>query len=133
MISKVSVLYKHQHFDHFSLVELEARAEDQEREFEKSQPRTYRLLVAIAYMLISHSELLCYFLMILDQMVYGSLLSLPLPFMVFLWGMLSVPRPSKTFWITVITYTEVPSSSPRLTLLSLLQDTCSWGGRICRN
>lgn len=93
-----------------SLVELEARAQDQEREFEKSQPRTYRLVVAIIYMLISHSELLCYFLMILDQMVYGSLLSLPLPFMVFLWGMLSVPRPSKTFWITVITYTEVPSS-----------------------
>ena len=59
------------------------------------------------YMLISRSELLCYFLMVLDQMVYGSLLSLPLPFMVFLWGMLSVPRPSKTFWVTVITYTEV--------------------------
>lgn len=79
-----------------------------EREkFEGSQPRVYRLFEAIVYMLISHSELLCYFLMILDQMVYGSILSLPLPFMVFLWGMLSVPRPSKTFWITIITYTEV--------------------------
>ncbi|KAL8575931.1 hypothetical protein ACOMHN_027329 [Nucella lapillus] len=89
-----------------SLDELEARAEDREKEFEKSRPRPYRLLEAVVYMLISHSELLCYFLMILDQMVYASLLSLPLPFMVFLWGMLSVPRPSKTFWITVITYTE---------------------------
>ncbi|XP_070191211.1 piezo-type mechanosensitive ion channel component 2-like isoform X2 [Littorina saxatilis] len=89
-----------------SLDELEARADDREREFGRSQPRAYRLLVAVIYMLISRSELLCYFLMIVDQMIYGSLLSLPLPFMVFLWGMLSVPRPSKTFWITVITYTE---------------------------
>ncbi|ESO89782.1 hypothetical protein LOTGIDRAFT_124487, partial [Lottia gigantea] len=50
--------------------------------------------------------LLCYFLMILNQMIYACLISLPLPLMVFLWGMLSIPRPSKTFWITVITYTE---------------------------
>ncbi|XP_076448756.1 piezo-type mechanosensitive ion channel component 1-like [Babylonia areolata] len=89
-----------------SLDELEARADNREKEFEKTQPRAYRLLKALLFVLVSHSELLCYFLMILDQMVYGSLLALPLPFMVFLWGMLSVPRPSKTFWITVITYTE---------------------------
>lgn len=89
-----------------SLHELEALEENRQREFEKSQPQALRLLVAFGYVLVSHSELLCYFLMILDQMLYSSLLSLPLPLMVFLWGMLSVPRPSKTFWITVITYTE---------------------------
>lgn len=97
------------HVDVFicSLHELEALEENRQREFEKSQPQALRLLVAFGYVLVSHSELLCYFLMILDQMLYSSLLSLPLPLMVFLWGMLSVPRPSKTFWITVITYTEV--------------------------
>ncbi|XP_067651571.1 piezo-type mechanosensitive ion channel component 2-like isoform X3 [Haliotis asinina] len=88
-----------------SLSDWEER-EKEEEEFEKSQPRVYRLLVATYYMLVSRSELLCYFLMILNQMIYASLLALPLPLMVFLWGMLSVPRPSKSFWITVITYVE---------------------------
>ncbi|XP_071091757.1 piezo-type mechanosensitive ion channel component 2-like [Haliotis cracherodii] len=88
-----------------SLVDWEER-EKEEEEFEKSQPRLYRLLVATYYVLVARSELLCYFLMILNQMIYASLLALPLPLMVFLWGMLSVPRPSKSFWITVITYVE---------------------------
>lgn len=91
-----------------SLVDWEER-EKEEEEFEKSQPRLYRLLVATYYVLVARSELLCYFLMILNQMIYASLLALPLPLMVFLWGMLSVPRPSKSFWITVITYVEVLS------------------------
>ncbi|XP_071174524.1 piezo-type mechanosensitive ion channel component 2-like isoform X6 [Mytilus edulis] len=74
--------------------------------FEQSKSKVYLLLEALYYLLISRTELICYFLMILDQIVYASLLSLPLPLMVFLWGMLSVPRPSKSFWITAITYTE---------------------------
>lgn len=74
--------------------------------FENKKNRVYRLLEATYYALVSRSELVCYFLMILNQILYCSLLSLPLPLMVFLWGMLSVPRPSKMFWITAITYTE---------------------------
>lgn len=80
---------------------------DQEVKFEESQPRAYRLLAATYYVLIARSELVCFFLMILNQILSASLLSLPLPLMVFLWGMLSVPRTAKTFWITAITYTEV--------------------------
>nr|XP_034339397.1 piezo-type mechanosensitive ion channel component 1 isoform X8 [Crassostrea gigas] len=74
--------------------------------FENKKNKVYLLLEAAYYALVSRSELVCYFLMILNQILYCSLLSLPLPLMVFLWGMLSVPRPSKMFWITAITYTE---------------------------
>ncbi|KAK3085436.1 hypothetical protein FSP39_003276 [Pinctada imbricata] len=74
--------------------------------FEKSKPKIFQLLEATYYVIVARSEFVCYFLMILNVIVYASLLSLPLPLMVFLWAMLSVPRPSKTFWITVITYTE---------------------------
>lgn len=98
----------HLFFFFFSLDELEKQDEDEiAKQFKDNDQRMKRLFTAFVLLLVSRSELLCYFLMILDQMVYGSLLSLPLPLMVFLWGMLSVPRPSKTFWVTVITYTEV--------------------------
>lgn len=66
-----------------------------------------RFTLALFYAIISHSEFLCYFLVILNQINNASILSLPLPLIVFLWGCLSVPRPTKTFWISVITYTEV--------------------------
>jgi len=77
-----------------------------EKKFERSQPRIFRLIVALYHGLVSKSEFLCYFAMVLNQMNSASVLSLPLPLMIFLWAMLSVPRPSKTFWITAITYTE---------------------------
>ncbi|XP_053400970.1 piezo-type mechanosensitive ion channel component 2-like isoform X3 [Mercenaria mercenaria] len=80
--------------------------DESEEEFEKNQPCLYRLIVATYYAIIARSEVVCYFLMILNHIMSASLLSLPLPMFVFLWGMLSVPRPTKMFWITVITYTE---------------------------
>lgn len=50
---------------------------------------------------------MCYLVIVLNHMVSASCLTLVLPVLVFLWATLSVPRPSKTFWMTAIVYTEV--------------------------
>lgn len=63
-------------------------------------------MIASFYAIVSRTDVVCYMVMVLNQIKSASLLSLPLPLMAFLWGSLSVPRPTKTFWITVITYTE---------------------------
>jgi hypothetical protein len=43
--------------------------------------------------------------MLLNGMFNASLLSIPFLGFVFLWAMLSVPRPSKRFWVIAIVYT----------------------------
>lgn len=62
---------------------------------------------AIFYALLSRSEVICYITIVINQIASASILSLPLPFFAFLWGSLSVPRPSKLFWVTCITYIEL--------------------------
>lgn len=80
---------------------------DPEKRFRDSTPRIFQLFIALFDVVISHSDLLCYFAMILNHLVSASLLSLVYPILVFLWALLSVPRPTKTYWVTMITYTEV--------------------------
>ncbi|XP_036388553.1 piezo-type mechanosensitive ion channel component 2 [Megalops cyprinoides] len=75
--------------------------------FYHSLPRPLRLLFALYNTMVSKSEMLCYFVIILNHMVSASLLSLLLPVLIFLWAMLSVPRPTKRFWMTAIIYTEL--------------------------
>ncbi len=66
-----------------------------------------RFLVALGYLLLSKTELLCYLMMISDHMRTAAVISLPLPFLAFFWGTLCSPRPPKFFWIVTIAYTEV--------------------------
>ncbi|CAH1098787.1 unnamed protein product [Psylliodes chrysocephalus] len=71
------------------------------------QPTFFRMVLATWYLIMSRSEIVCYFVIFLNQMRNANLISLPLPLMVFFWGSLTIPRPSKTFWVTIIAYTEV--------------------------
>ncbi|XP_075703006.1 piezo-type mechanosensitive ion channel component 2-like isoform X3 [Rhinoderma darwinii] len=75
--------------------------------FYQSLPRPLRLVFALYNTVVSKSEMLCYFVIILNHMVSASILSLILPILIFLWAMLSVPRPTKRFWMTAIIYTEI--------------------------
>ncbi|CDS37826.1 protein piezo2 [Echinococcus multilocularis] len=81
--------------------------EQREREFRRSRPSLFLLLIAVGNLVVVHSELVCYTILIINHMRSANVLSLVYPLMVFLWGMLSVPRPTKTFWISLITYTEL--------------------------
>uniref|UniRef100_A0A8D0GSC4 Piezo type mechanosensitive ion channel component 1 (Er blood group) n=1 Tax=Sphenodon punctatus TaxID=8508 RepID=A0A8D0GSC4_SPHPU len=89
-------------FRHVSFEELEAS-----ERFYREQNRFLQLLLAAYHFVAAHSDLLCYFIIVLNNMVTASVLSLFLPILVFLWAMLSIPRPSKRFWMTAIVFTEV--------------------------
>lgn len=93
--------------DAWSASNIDLDEADGSASWRKSNMRISRLTIAFVYALLANTDILCYMLMILNHMVYASVLSMPLPFLVFLWGMLSIPRPTKIFWITVMTYTQV--------------------------
>uniref|UniRef100_A0A3B4YJT9 Piezo type mechanosensitive ion channel component 1 (Er blood group) n=1 Tax=Seriola lalandi dorsalis TaxID=1841481 RepID=A0A3B4YJT9_SERLL len=80
---------------------------EQSREFYVNQNRLLKLLFAMYNLLAANSELVCYFIIVLNNVVSASVISLVLPILVFLWAMLAVPRPTKRFWMTAIVYTEV--------------------------
>ncbi|XP_015269845.1 PREDICTED: piezo-type mechanosensitive ion channel component 2 [Gekko japonicus] len=80
--------------------------EDSEK-FYTGQPRFLLLIYALYNTLVARSEMVCYFVIILNHMISASMITLVLPILIFLWAMLSVPRPSKRFWMTAIVYTEV--------------------------
>lgn len=87
---------------------VQQRGEDDEAVLsEVDQPPIIQLAASIWFGILAHSTFLCYFMVFLHQIKNASILSTPLPLMVFLWGSLTIPRPSKTFWITLIAYIEV--------------------------
>lgn len=62
---------------------------------------------ALWYAVLAHTDIVCYIMVFINQMQSATILSIPLPLMVFMWGTLTIPRPTKTFWVTLIAYTEV--------------------------
>ncbi|CAL8073643.1 unnamed protein product [Calicophoron daubneyi] len=86
---------------------LEEDNQEREKAFQRSRSRIFLLLMALGNLCIVYSEWFCYSLLILNHMRSSTLISVFYPLIIFLWGMLSVPRPTKTFWTFLITYTEV--------------------------
>nr|XP_060627625.1 piezo-type mechanosensitive ion channel component 2-like [Anolis sagrei ordinatus] len=80
---------------------------EQSDKFYQRLPRLLKLGIALYNTMESKSEMLCYFVIILNHMVSASILTLVLPILIFLWAMLSIPRPTKFFWMTAIIYTEI--------------------------
>ncbi|XP_048353863.1 piezo-type mechanosensitive ion channel component 2-like [Sphaerodactylus townsendi] len=80
---------------------------DQSDKFYQGLPRLLKLGVALYHTMVSKSEMLCYAVIIVNHMVSASILTLILPVLIFLWAMVSIPRPTKFFWMTAIIYTEV--------------------------
>lgn len=80
---------------------------EQSDKFYQKQPLILQLCYALYNMLVAHSEMVCYLVIIINHMVSASCVTLVLPITIFLWAMLSVPRPSKRYWMTAIIYTEV--------------------------
>uniref|UniRef100_A0A8C8R5P6 Piezo type mechanosensitive ion channel component 2 n=1 Tax=Pelusios castaneus TaxID=367368 RepID=A0A8C8R5P6_9SAUR len=80
---------------------------EESEKFYIGQPRLLLLVYALYNTLVARSEMVCYFVIILNHMISASMITLVLPILIFLWAMLSVPRPSKRFWMTAIVYTEV--------------------------
>ena len=66
--------------------------------------RPIRFLRALKNAAMAHAEYIIYFLVILNVILNGSLLSLGYAALLFGWGLLCIPWPSKTFWLVTIFY-----------------------------
>ncbi|XP_063838505.1 piezo-type mechanosensitive ion channel component isoform X2 [Ostrinia nubilalis] len=75
--------------------------------FKQEKSPFVHLFYALWYAVLAHTDIVCYLMVFINQIQSATILSIPLPLMVFLWGTLTIPRPTKTFWVTLIAYTEV--------------------------
>ncbi|KAK3534112.1 hypothetical protein QTP86_002221 [Hemibagrus guttatus] len=71
---------------------------DASERFYKSQPLGLQLCYALYNLLVAHSEMVCYLVIILNHMISASMATLVLPILIFLWAMLSVTIVIKYFF-----------------------------------
>ncbi|XP_064541788.1 piezo-type mechanosensitive ion channel component-like isoform X2 [Drosophila montana] len=64
-----------------------------------------QMLISLWYAIIANTEVVSYLAVFVNQAANSSIISLPMPFLVLYWGALTLPRPTKNFWVTLITYT----------------------------
>ncbi|CAD5226577.1 unnamed protein product [Bursaphelenchus xylophilus] len=77
------------------------------REAENLVPPFCRFLLAVYNYITANTDNLCFILATLTHTLGGGAITMPLPIMVFFWGVLSNPRPEKTFWICMMIYTQL--------------------------
>ncbi len=80
----------------------EADLRDQASHYTK---RFKRLGIALYYVFLSQNAYVPFFFILLNVVINGSLLSLVYAILLFGWGLLSIPWPSKRFWLGLIFYT----------------------------
>ncbi|XP_068621049.1 piezo-type mechanosensitive ion channel component isoform X2 [Battus philenor] len=101
-----------EHESAFSLQTTESKdvttlEEQDDSMFKQDKSPVVHLGYALWYAVLAHTDIVCYIMVFINQIQSATILSIPLPLMVFLWGTLTIPRPTKTFWVTLIAYTEV--------------------------
>ena len=79
--------------------------EDVARVWRRVVYRPIQFLIALYYATVANTEYICYFFIILNVINNGSLVSLVYAALMFLWGLLSVPWPTRRFWLTLMFYT----------------------------
>ncbi|XP_065211762.1 piezo-type mechanosensitive ion channel component-like [Planococcus citri] len=70
-------------------------------------PIIIRLFISLYEVIMSSFNTVCYLSVLLLQLQNPNILTIILTLMVLLWGALSVPRPTKRFWKTILVYTGV--------------------------
>ncbi|XP_063376521.1 piezo-type mechanosensitive ion channel component isoform X1 [Cydia fagiglandana] len=101
-----------EHESAFSLQSTESKdltilEEQEDSMFKQGRSPFLHLAYALWFAILAHTDIVCYIMVFINQIQSATILSIPLPLMVFLWGTLTIPRPTKTFWVTLIAYTEV--------------------------
>lgn len=71
----------------------------------RTTSRLRRLSAAIYYFLLAHSDYPVFFFIILNIVLNGSVLSLVYAVLLYSWGLLSIPWPTRKFWLSLIFYT----------------------------
>lgn len=79
--------------------------EDVLRVWKRFIHRPLQFVIALYYAALANTEYVCYFLIVINVIVNGSVLSLVYAGLMFLWGLLSIPWPTKRFWLTLMFYT----------------------------
>ena len=76
-------------------------------DFTRSLPMMLHMIETFFYILISQSQSIIYFGMVLSMYMNAGFISLPYPIAVFGWALLEERRPGKNFWLFIRYYTEI--------------------------